>query len=137
MSVDTEIFEKPTYPRHVWRQYFDLYPQLLFVIDGESDGLAAYGLGAVAHHDRRGWILTMGVRAQSRRSRHGRDIVDTLVNAMARDGLASVSLTVKPSNEPARRLYESAGLTEVASEPEYFGAGEPRLLYQLVLPPRP
>jgi ribosomal protein S18 acetylase RimI-like enzyme len=134
MSADTEIFEKPTYPRHVWRQYFDLYPSLFFLIDAESGGIAAYGVGAVAQDGRRGWVLTMGVRPEFRRMRCGWEIINGLVSAMERDGLESVSLTVKPTNEPARRLYERAGLSEVASEPDYFGVGQPRLLYQIVLP---
>lgn len=136
MCVDTQIFEKPTYPRVVWRQYFDLYAPLLFVAETESGEIAGYGVGAVAREERRGWILTMGVRGESRRSRYGRQIVDCLIKSMGRDGATSVSLTVKPTNEPARRLYEGAGFAEVGSEPAYFGEGEPRLIYQIALASR-
>lgn len=67
------------------------------------------------------WIATLAVHPQFRRQGVGRRL---LLACEARLNVARVRLTVRQSNHPAMRLYESAGYRIVDSIPGYYRDGE-------------
>jgi [ribosomal protein S18]-alanine N-acetyltransferase len=58
----------------------------------------------------------------------GAALLDALLVAAADAGCADATLEVRPSNEPARRLYRAAGFEESGRRPGYYPDGEEALL---------
>ena len=76
-------------------------------------------------------ILTLAVRPDQRRRGIGRALLDAAAESAARSGARSLFLEVAEDNEPASRLYTSAGFQEVGRRPRYYPGGRNALVLQL------
>jgi ribosomal-protein-alanine N-acetyltransferase len=74
--------------------------------------------GGAAH------VISLAVRPEYRRRGIGRALLCTALNLLARGRVSEVFLEVRVSNEPALRLYTSAGFTISEVLRGYYGDGE-------------
>jgi ribosomal-protein-alanine N-acetyltransferase len=89
-----------------------------FAIDGDDARLAGYAFCAVAADQ--GEILNLAVDQHARRIGLGRALLDAVLQAMRREGVATVFLEVRQSNEAAIRLYTRAGFRSVSMRRAYY-----------------
>jgi [ribosomal protein S18]-alanine N-acetyltransferase len=126
-ALDGRAFEHldgdDPYSYGAFRQFFDLFPDLLVV--AEKEGLlVGYALGA--RGSQRGWILGVAVEPSAQGAGLGRALTEALLERMKARGVSKISLTVHPHNAPALALYRGLGFEQERSEPDYFGEGKPR-----------
>lgn len=131
--LEQQIFETVVYPEFFFRQAHDLWPDFLLLawLDGELVGylLAAPGQQGIESIG----ILSLGVSSQSR----GYGVGKALMQHFLRQRPASTRrlwLTVAPDNQVAIRLYQQLGFSQEQYYPDYYGAGEHRLLLALQIP---
>jgi ribosomal-protein-alanine N-acetyltransferase len=108
-----------------FRQFFDLFPDLLLVAEGDAL-LLGYALGGSGSE--RGWILGVAVEPSAQGAGIGRALTEALLERMTARGIRDVAVTVHPDNEAALALYRSFGFEQERSEPDYFGADRPRVV---------
>jgi ribosomal-protein-alanine N-acetyltransferase len=65
-------------------------------------------------------ITNLAVRPQNRRQGIGRRLLAALLDWARQNGIRTVDLEVRVSNEPAIRLYEEAGFVTVGRRPHYY-----------------
>jgi ribosomal-protein-alanine N-acetyltransferase len=127
-ALDARAFEDlpgdDPYSYGTFRQFFDLFPDLLFV--AEQDGvLLGYALGA--RGTQAGWVLGVAVEPSAQRAGIGRALTEALLERMEA-AVKNISLTVHPANAPALALYRTMGFEEERVEPDYFGEQRPRVV---------
>lgn len=86
--------------------------------NGSLVGFVAGSPNYASHID---WIVTLCVHPDHQRRGLGRWLLQTGEDAMSQD---RIRLTVRQSNGPAIRLYESAGYARTYIEPRYYNDGE-------------
>lgn len=104
-------------------------------------GLGANGSGMVGFviGDRRrsqgvGWVASIGVHP----AYQGRGVGARLLRACEAElATPKVRLTLRPSNHPARRLYETAGYLEVDRLRSYYNDGEDGIVMEKIRHLRP
>jgi ribosomal protein S18 acetylase RimI-like enzyme len=95
-------------------------PDTLLLTATDADGVAI-GLTWIALVHPRGapdtaWIFDIEVFPEHRSRGLGRALLAAAEREVARRGVGNLGLNVFGSNEPARRLYESAGYTVVTQQ---------------------
>lgn len=112
--LDAEIFPESPWGKETFRSNVrnDYDHPVVALHDGK---VAGYG---ILRQIDDGEILLVGVDEESRRCGIGREIVKELLSLA--DGTAGVFLEVREGNEAARRLYESAGFSEIARRKNYY-----------------
>ena len=65
-------------------------------------------------------IMNLAVTPDARRQRIGRLLLQSLIDALHRRGIERLFLEVRPSNLPARTLYESFGFVQVGVRKGYY-----------------
>ncbi len=89
----------------------------------EADGvLAGYFLLMYALDEAHLLDVALAVRRQ--RQGLGRQLLDAIVERAREQGMASVLLEVRPSNERARQVYERYGFSEIGRRKAYYPAHE-------------
>lgn len=67
-------------------------------------------------------MMNLAVRPDSRRQGIGEALVHALISGLKQRGSRCLTLEVRASNEPARRLYEKMGFALVGRRPNYYFA---------------
>ena len=65
-------------------------------------------------------MMNVAVLPAHRRKGIGEKLVETLVTALAENGVHCLTLEVRASNEPAKALYEKLGFTCAGRRPNYY-----------------
>ena len=65
-------------------------------------------------------MMNLAVSPEARRQGIGRALVLTLAERLRENGVHSLTLEVRASNAPARKLYESLGFAQVGRRPGYY-----------------
>jgi ribosomal protein S18 acetylase RimI-like enzyme len=135
--VDEAVFgETVAYPFFVLRQLVDLFKEYsVVVLDGEEIvGYALIGVepGTDASSDV-AWLLGLGVVPECRGRGYGPELLARALDLCDKAGIRTVKITVRPTNESAKRLYRKAGFVPVHAEDTYFGPDEPRDVLRLEL----
>ncbi len=65
-------------------------------------------------------MMNVGVHPEVRRQGIAEALVNALVEALREQGSHCLSLEVRVSNEPARKLYEKLGFSQVGLRPRYY-----------------
>jgi ribosomal-protein-alanine N-acetyltransferase len=84
----------------------------------EAGSLIGYAFAQVAADE--GEILNIAVAPAARGRGVGTDILAAMLNRLRREGIRTVYLEVRQSNEAAIRLYRRAGFGVLGSRPEYY-----------------
>jgi ribosomal protein S18 acetylase RimI-like enzyme len=92
-----------------FRQFFDLFPDLLVVAE-------------------RGWILGVAVEPAAQGAGIGRALTEALLERIRTRGVRDVAVTVHPDNAPALALYRVLGFEQTRTEPDYFGEDTARVV---------
>jgi ribosomal-protein-alanine N-acetyltransferase len=84
--------------------------------------------------DEPGYLYVVGfyIRPERQARGLGRVLLQALVELCVGLGAEGLVLTVEPDNVRALELYRSAGFVEQDFVPEFYGAGEDRLVLRLV-----
>jgi ribosomal-protein-alanine N-acetyltransferase len=125
--LDDAIFGDHGYNQLTLRQFYDLAGPLL-VVANEGGQLIGYGLALPSATPGEGWFMALGVDAQHRKQGLGRQIAAVVTERATAHGLATLRLTVEPTNHAAIALYERLGFQRESTLDQYFGPGEPRLV---------
>lgn len=110
---------------------------LRLVLVLESGGVLGFVVAAEIAGE---WELeNIAVLASARRKGHADRLLAALLEQLQKSGASTTYLEVRPSNEPARRLYEKWGFQQVGVRPSYYhNPSEDAILYKknLALPAR-
>ena len=128
-DVDEAVFGDLAYPLFVLRQFVDVHQRHFLVMDADPP-LLGYVLAAHAARTDEAWLLGLGVHPDVRKYGYGRALMERCLSRLRHDGAQAVRLTVKPGNNAAIKLYESAGFKKTGYIPHYYGDGEGR--YEMV-----
>ena len=118
--------EKQSYP-HPWTQIiFDdcLHAGYSCWVCGRNGVIEAYGIISMALGEAH--LLNICVREESRQQGIGRKMLRHVVGLARRHNTDVVFLEVRPSNTPARALYEDEGFNELGNRRDYYPAGDHR-----------
>ena len=85
---------------------------------GEGESLAGYAYYQFAADE--GYVGNLAVAEGYRRRGIGRALTEAMCASAGGKGLAFLTLEVRESNLPARRLYESCGFRTVAVRKNYY-----------------
>jgi ribosomal protein S18 acetylase RimI-like enzyme len=113
---------------------FDLLGVLTFpgivrlkaVVDERMAGFAA---GDRKMDEGRGWVTTIGVHPDYRRSGIGKALLAAIEEGISR---SHIRLCVRKNNLPAIRMYEQTGYQHVGLWPDYYADGEDALVMEKV-----
>lgn len=89
-----------------------------FFVAEEDGAVAGYVIAQYAADQ--GEILNLGVASPYRGRGLGRSLVERALAELAAQGVTSVFLEVRDSNQAARRLYERLGFREVGRRVSYY-----------------
>jgi ribosomal-protein-alanine N-acetyltransferase len=120
LALEKACFEKDPWP---WPDVlaaltFPETVRLKAVVDGRTVGFV---VGDRRRREGVGWIASIGVHPDFRRLGIGRQLLDACEAAL---GLPRVKLTLRASNQGARRLYDLAGYAPVDFWRKYYYDGE-------------
>ncbi len=90
-------------------------------LEGSVEGYGIMSFGVEESH-----ILNLCVRPTRHRQGLGRMLLNHLLDVACGQGVRSVFLEVRPSNEAARRLYEAMGFAQIGVRRRYYPAREGR-----------
>ncbi|MBT8135830.1 MAG: ribosomal protein S18-alanine N-acetyltransferase [Gammaproteobacteria bacterium] len=85
-----------------------------------ADGLAGYSVVSVAAGEAH--ILNLCIRQRCRRQQLGNRFLQHVIDEVRQLGVMRAILEVRPSNEAAIGLYQSAGFTRIGSRRDYYPA---------------
>ncbi|WP_405167689.1 GNAT family N-acetyltransferase [Nocardia sp. NBC_01499] len=124
-AIETERFGDQSYPYFALRQLFDLHGANWLI--AEVDGTVLGHVLVALTPDRRAWLLSLAVSADSCGRGYGSDLLEEAINLCRRHAMRSVLITVRPTNQSAYNLYRRIGFQWTGHHEErYFGVGEPR-----------
>ncbi|WP_158607810.1 GNAT family N-acetyltransferase [Nocardia panacis] len=123
-SIENERFGAHSYPYFALRQLFDLHGASWLVVEVEGR-LLGHVLVALAPQ-RRAWLLSLAVAADSCGRGYGTALVEQALRLCGSLDVGSVLITVRPTNQSAMNIYKRAGFEWAAHDERYFGEGEPR-----------
>lgn len=93
-------------------------PWNLMLAAEENGRLIGYGTACVIAGE--GEIQRIAILKEFRQGGRGRELLAALVAVSREKGARAMTLEVRESNYPARRLYISAGFTEEARRKDYY-----------------
>lgn len=95
-------------------------PLSLWLVALDGDVVAGY-IGSQTVLDETD-MMNVAVHPDYRRRGVARMLVGSLVDALVKRGSHRLTLEVRASNEPAKRLYETLGFTQVGLRKNYYRA---------------
>lgn len=123
LAIEVELFGTTAWNRDLfldeisripgtrWYQVLEIANQIIGYV-----GMAT--LGATAD------IQTIAVIPSQQRHGHGAMLLGLALTEARRRGINEVFLEVAVENEPAIKLYESFGFTQISIRPNYYGPGK-------------
>jgi ribosomal-protein-alanine N-acetyltransferase len=116
-EIERESFTTP-WPPHAYRSELETNRMAHYIVAREGDrvvGFAGMWLMVDEAH-----ITTFAVRRTWRRQGVGERLLLALLALAEARGAREATLEVRPSNHPARRLYEKYGFALVGLRPRYY-----------------
>ena len=127
IEVDTLCLPRP-WSEAIWREELESPFALYLVLEEEGEILAQIGVRYLADELH---VTTLAVRPEHRRKGFARVLLEAALGAFPE--VRRVHLEVRPSNVPARSLYESLGFVTTGRRRRYYG-DEDALLMTRYLP---
>ncbi len=94
----------------------------------EHDRLVGYVLGWVAADEAQ--LMSIAVEPTARSRGIGKALLTRFLDELAREGVRSVVLEVRKSNDAARALYESLEFETLGERRKYYADGEDAVTYR-------
>lgn len=117
MDIERESFAAPWDAKVFAAEldHHDKFVDLLRGSDGKIVGFTNYWLVHDEVH-----LLNIAVAADARRQGHGETLLEHVLRFAQRKGCRLVTLEVRRSNQPARRLYRKYGFRAIGIRPNYY-----------------
>jgi ribosomal protein S18 acetylase RimI-like enzyme len=132
-SIDSEIFGSGAYPYFFFRQAYELYRET-FLVASLGGAIIGYCLGAPTASNRgKGWILSLAVSSNYRGQGYGSRLLSKTLETLLEMGCNEVLLSVQPSNNIAKALFQRHTFNTIQVDSEYFGTGCPREIMRVLL----
>ncbi len=116
-EIERESFSTP-WPAHAYRQELEQNKLAHYIVARYGDQIVGFAgtwlLVDEAH------VTTFATRATWRRQGIGERLLVALLDMAVARGANEATLEVRPSNMPARRLYEKFGFKVVGVRPRYY-----------------
>lgn len=117
-ALEAITFRNP-WTRQMLRVEFEQVEAVVaYVVRTEAHSVAAYCAGRVLGEELH--VRNLAVHPDSRRRGIGTRLLAQVFRVAAEQGALRATLVVRASNEPARRLYASAGFQERDRRPGYY-----------------
>lgn len=132
VRIETRTFERP-WTLSTFEQFLDA-PAFLVLEDPDGtelgDEIAGYIVAEImtVRGDRFGHVKDLAVKPERQGAGRGRRLLEAALGLLESRGVGRVRLEVRPSNERARSLYDSAGFSVLARHKHYYPDGETALL---------
>lgn len=134
-ELELTCFTSDPWPRQSFESFIDR-PGVTFLVaedPGPGEGIVGYAVLIQVADEAE--LLNLAVARDARRSGIGSSLLQSLLEAAARDGVGTVYLEVRESNAAARALYEAHGFVEVGRRRAYYQRpAEDALILQRVRP---
>ena len=127
IEVDTLCLPRP-WSEAIWREEIESPFTLFLLLEEEGEILAQIGVRYLAEDLH---VTTLAVRPEHRRRGYAHVLLEAALGAFPQ--ARCVHLEVRPSNVPARSLYESLGFVTTGRRRRYYG-DEDALLMTRYLP---
>lgn len=121
MSIENSAYHFP-WSRNIFRDCIRIGYHCRVLI--EEQAMNGYGIMSVAAEE--GHILNLCIRPSRQGSGLARVLLEDLLLVARICGAKTLFLEVRPSNEPARRLYLGAGFCELGVRRGYYPAAKGR-----------
>jgi ribosomal-protein-alanine N-acetyltransferase len=135
LALEKVCFEKDPWP---WPDVlaaltFPETVRLKAVVDGQMVGFV---VGDRQRREDSGWIASIGVHPDHRQRGIGRQLLEACEREL---GVRRLRLTLRASNQAARRLYDRAGYAAVDFWRKYYHDGEDGVVMEkkIATPPHP
>jgi ribosomal-protein-alanine N-acetyltransferase len=116
-ALERAIFGDP-WSRRSFEEMLALGHVRGFVLEGRGGRVAGYAVGSVAGDE--GEILNLAVAPRRRRRGLGKLLLGACLAWMRTEGVATVHLEVRRSNDAAIAMYVAAGFEPVGVRPKYY-----------------
>lgn len=115
-ELEKQCFSDPWSLRSITSELHN--PLSLWLVAEENGSVAGYvgSQSVLGEAD----MMNLAVAPSFRRQGIGRELVERLVEHLKEQGVHVLVLEVRVSNEPAIRLYEELGFTQVGRRPNYY-----------------
>ncbi len=117
MEIDCQSLPRP-WSEAVWREEL-ASPFGLYVVLEEGGGISGH-IG-IKHIADEAHVMTLAVHPERRRRGFARLLVEAALADPASADTRRLYLEVRPSNLPARALYDSLGFVSSGARPGYYG----------------
>jgi ribosomal-protein-alanine N-acetyltransferase len=130
MRIDAECMPTP-WGERIWREELSSPFGAYLALEEDGEVVGQIGVKRVADEMH---VVTIAVRPEHRRQGHARSLLEAAFAFYP--GVSRVYLEVRPSNTPARALYESLGFEEGGRRPGYYGDEDALLMTLDLADPR-
>lgn len=134
-ELELTCFTSDPWPRQSFESFIDRAGVTFIVAEDPGREKAIVGYAVLIQVADEAELLNLAVAGDSRRSGIGSSLLQSLLEAAARDGIRTVYLEVRDSNAAARALYAAHGFVEVGRRRGYYQRPtEDALILQRVRP---
>ena len=133
--LELDCFTSDPWPRQSFESFIDRAGVTFIVAEDPARDGAIVGYAVLIQVAGEAELLNLAVAKDARRSGIGSSLLDSLLEAAARDGIGTIYLEVRESNAAARGLYAAHGFVEVGRRRGYYQRPtEDALILQRVRP---
>jgi ribosomal-protein-alanine N-acetyltransferase len=122
--LDQKCFvDGEAYDRETIRYLLSHTQSVCYKVVSSSDDMVAFVVGMI-EPDRTGHVVALGVDPGHRRLGHGRSLMAAIEQGFTNNGISTVRLEVRTSNNAAQKLYFDLGYKIVRRMPRYYTSGD-------------
>lgn len=129
-EIERAVFGSGGYHPLYIRQYYDLFPSLIWVAADEDRRVVGHVFSAIEQGGTTGWILNFAVLPHCRRAGIGRRLLTRAVEGLIAADVDRIKITAEVNNDGAMRVYQAVGFTQVSVGANYYGDGTDRAIFE-------
>jgi [ribosomal protein S18]-alanine N-acetyltransferase len=119
MAIELELFGDEAWSDTMFWSELAQRDTRMYLVDETDGAVTAYaGLCAYAPHE--AYVQTIAVAPALQRHGVGTALLERLIEETRARGIGHLDLEVRADNDPARRLYERYGFTDIAVRRKYY-----------------
>jgi ribosomal-protein-alanine N-acetyltransferase len=130
LDIESAAFRKDAYPADVFSELHQEFPDY-FLVAKSSGSVVGYVASFLDGRDAE--IVSIAVHPNHQRHGIGRALMMHMLAKLTVIGIRRATLTVRPTNRPAMRLYSTLGFRCVRRISQYYSDGSDAIEMQKVL----